>query len=295
MRQHHRSTATIIVRLGFIALVGAVACDAEFDPRRVEDVASDRARLPEVLDGSSSGGEVEPLPGADDGSCAAEGCDGCRFDEGLVTDAEVCLAEPTVAEATGGSDGGAAPDADAEPWGTSGIGIDEGEDFDLVPALDPSADKKGANCYPAFPDGCKQLGGTKIMGVRWMEQFRQATASNPWVNAPLTFNQLTDEQVDQIISNCKNKPTEIEKLLCVAVAVDVAVDGLDDKSGDYVCRHHMGSLYKVLKKMGYGNTATGSITHAWNEVELDTDGDGVKDTILVLDSYNGIYYTVPKK
>ena len=294
MRQHHLSPAAIIVRLGFIALCGAVACDADFAPRGVEDIASDRELEPEVLDGSSGGTDVGPLPGGDDGSCTELGCDGCRFDESLVGDDEICVAEPTVDDVPGGSDGGA-PDADAEPWGTSGIGIDGDDDFDLVPALDPSADKKGSNCYPAFPDGCKQLNGTKILGVRWMEQFRQATASNPWVNAPLTFNQLTDEQVDQIISNCKNKPTELEKLVCDAVAVDVAVDGLDDKSGDYVCRHHMGSLYKVLKKMGYGNTATGSITHAWNEVEIDTDGDGVKDTIVVLDSYNGIYYTVPKK
>lgn len=263
-----------------VAIAGLAACDPDGSPREVEDPEFDRHQIEEDLEGSSDdGGESS---GGDTGggeSCTADSC-GCKFDP---------LAVPIACADTPADDG--FPD---DGWTSTGVGIEEVPDFDLAAESDPSTDKNGGKCYPPFPAGCTQLEGTGIVSVRWLEQFRQATASNPWVNAPLTFNELTDAQVDQVIANCKDKPTEIEKLVCAAKAVDVLVDGVEDKSGDKVCRHHMGSLYKVLKKMGYGDTATGSVTHAWNEVELDTNGDGVKDTILVLDSYNGIYYTVPK-
>jgi hypothetical protein len=260
-----------------IVLCAAAACsvdDAEF---RTQVLATDDAGTPPPDPGSSDDGGTD----TDD---EEEECE-CQYIE---EDVVLCDAEVD-GETTSGDDSGSGGD------GSTGVALAPGSAPELVAPLDPQDDKKkGAQCCPPYPAGCNPLDGTKIKPIRWMEQFRQATASNPWVNAPLTFNQLTDAQVDQIIANCQNKPTEIDKLVCVAKAVDVAVGGTEDASGEFVCRHHMGSLYKVLKKMGYGDTATGSVTHAWNEVAIDTNGDGVADTIVVLDSFNDIYYTVPK-
>lgn len=317
MTQPHQRLRTLLFPLSLGALLGLNACDPSFGPRDVEAQAVDREQIPDLggSEGGLEGGSDGLEPTVDDAvcpiDCGGETCDGCGFVEPAF-DVPECgvdeidddtgdvppMPEPEPEPEPGaGSEGGLPvpePDTPEGPWGTSGVGLEQDDELGFTSPLRPSADKKKGNCYPPLPAGANPLDGTKLISIRWMEQFRTATCSNPWVNAPLTFNDLTDAQVDQIIDNCKGKPTEIEKLLCVAKAVDVAVDGTADASGDKVCRHHMGSLYKVLKKMGYGNTATGSMTHGWNEVAIDTNGDGVVDTIVVLDSYNSIYYTVPK-
>ena len=298
---------TLAIALTF-STIGCAADDGD-DPFRFE--LSGAAEVDaDVLDGGSdesggseSGGDV--CSGEEDGE---QTCWSCGVYDEAQAEAEAAMCDADA----GGESGGELPDetdSGEDPGGSESGGElppDDAEPFpmpDGAPAhVDPygltdddhaTADKKG-ECYGAYPAGCQQLDGTRILQVRWMENFRHGTVSNPWVNAPGTFNQLTDAQEDQIVNACKDKPTVIEKVICAGHLVDVALDGTDDKNGTSVCRHHMAGLRAVLIKLGLGESATGSVTHAWNEIEIDTNGDGVTDTILIADSYNDIYYTVPK-
>lgn len=299
--------------LGFAivgALIGVTGCIEPESARGVEDPESDRDKQKgEPFDGSDDGGSddggSDDDGGADDGEssdgsdggestggaqdgplCRVDGQPGCFYDEEEAEQAEEpadCADEDQAAAPLDPNQLGA-PGGDAR--------IDDGDA--LAAEGDAQAGTSGPVCLPAVPAGAVALGDTGQRSIRWMEQFRQSSCKNPFAYLPSSLNQLTGPQITQIANNCNAQPTELARLRCAAEAVDFAVGGTEDSTGEYVCRHHMGSLYRVLLAMGYPGTNEGSFTHAWNEVQIDTDGDGIKDTIVVLDSFNGIYYTAPK-
>ena len=63
------------------------------------------------------------------------------------------------------------------------------------------------------------------------------------------------------------------------------------------CRHHAACMDVLAGELGidggWRNGGAGDIRHAWNEYPVDTNGDGVDDSVLIVDSYNEIIMRCP--
>ncbi|MFO0633578.1 MAG: hypothetical protein U0168_12070 [Nannocystaceae bacterium] len=197
-----------------------------------------------------------------------------------------CLAPPSPPD--GGADGGGGDDGTAPP---------EAAVDDPLLASEASVQAGfGGDCsginLPPLPAGCYPIHDTGLVPMRWLECHRQAWLTNPtcYVLDPLVPNGINGAMQAQIVGNCSGKPTLQAKLECVGEACDVLLDGTEDEAGNYVCRHHAACVDDVLDAMGIPHVNEGSFTHAFTEVPMDTDGDGVDDAIMVMDAYNDIYY-----
>jgi hypothetical protein len=155
---------------------------------------------------------------------------------------------------------------------------------------------RGGGCtgtnLPPIPAGCTPVNGTGLVDLRWLECHRQAWLTNPtcYVLDLAVPNGINGPMLAQIVGNCSGKPTMQAQLECVGQACDVLLDGTGDAAGNYVCRHHAACVDDVLDAMGIAHVNEGSLTHAFTEVPIDTDGDGVDDAVMVIDAYNHIYY-----
>src|SRR5688572_15484012 len=214
---------TIVIGLSICA-VGCTAAEGD-DLFRSELSGTDGVEDGLTSDAGESGA-VGSESGSGGESCAcetcgdAENCWSCGVYDEAAFEAEVEACE--VGSETGGTDGesgGPVPVPDGAAQAGAGP-------YGFANGIDPAADKKNG-CYGTYPAGCNQLDGTTILSVRWMENFRHGTISNPWTAAPGTFNQLTGAQEDQIVNACKDRPTVIEKVICAGHLVDAALDGTD--------------------------------------------------------------------
>ncbi len=178
---------------------------------------------------------------------------------------------------------------------TGYVPIEQGDPYALAARPHTQASGGTANCpgTTQLPANCSAVNGTSNNSARWLWCHRNAGGwPDGWlVCACADFtvsNNVNQAIIDQIESNCQGKPTPQEVLECVGELCDAAVGGTEAEN-EGVCRHHAACVDDVLDEMGLPHSFDESPTHLWNEAPVDTDGDGVNDATLIMDSYNGIY------
>jgi hypothetical protein len=264
----------------------------------------------EPRSGSSSGGSS-----SSDGGSSSSGGDWCGSSSGSDTGSSSCAcacASPPPEEGETDSDGDSTSTGEASdstgvwgPGGTTGTTTDSStgaaaERSGAAPAFlandDPVA---GKDCgdktnWPPLPANCTGVDGTGLTSIRWLECHRQSALENPWCTIGgidwAVPNGVNGNALNQIVNNCSGKPTVQQKLLCAGRNCDVALGGFADVDDEYVCRNHAACVDDVLDAMDIDHSNEGSISHAYTEVKIDTNGNDIVDSVMVMDSYNDIYY-----
>jgi hypothetical protein len=245
---------------------------------------------------SSDSGQCGSSSGSDTGSSSCSCACASPPEEEGGTDGD---GDGTSTGEAAGSTGGSSPGGTTGTTsaGSTGPAADRSE---VAPAFvandDPVASKDCGDKtnWPPLPGDCTGVGGTGLTSIRWLECHRQSALENPWCTIGGTdwavSNGVNGNTLAQIVNNCSEKPTDQEKLLCAGTNCDVALGGFADVDDEYNCKHHAACVDDVLDALDISHSNEGSMTHAYTEVRIDTNGNDIVDSVMVMDSYNDIYY-----
>lgn len=238
-----------------------------------------------------------PPPECEGGSTG--GTDGCDGDSSSSEGGSTSTGEPP-----SGSSGpwtststGEPPSGSSGPWtSTTGyVSLPQDQPRSLQAPIHTQASKKTADCpgTTTLPANCTPVNGTSDDDARWLWCHREAGGGLGGFIVctcadALVGNGVNQAIIDQIENNCQNESTPQAVLECVGELCDAAVGGTKEEN-EGVCRHHAACVDDVLDEMGISHSFDESPTHLWNEAPVDTDGDGVNDGTLIIDSYNDVY------